>query len=115
MMVEESVSDDALSTPTTFARSAIVNTEKGKIGYIFLPEFYADFSSPKGIHCSEDVAREVIKLKEQKVDGIVIDLRHNPGGSLRVTLGTNGVSLAGPTRKVADVEVDLEALRASMR
>ncbi|MDQ1360572.1 MAG: diaminopimelate epimerase [Acidimicrobiaceae bacterium] len=39
---------------------------------------------------------------------------HNPGGSLRVTLGTNGVSLAGPTQKVADVAVDLDALRASV-
>jgi diaminopimelate epimerase len=40
---------------------------------------------------------------------------HNPGGSLRVTLDANGVSLAGPTHKVADVEVDLEALVASVR
>jgi diaminopimelate epimerase len=40
---------------------------------------------------------------------------HNPGGSLRVGLGSDGVSLAGPTRKVADVEVDLDALRASLR
>jgi diaminopimelate epimerase len=40
---------------------------------------------------------------------------HNRGGSLRVALGSNGVSLAGPTRKVADVEVDLAALRASLQ
>jgi diaminopimelate epimerase len=37
---------------------------------------------------------------------------HNPGDSLRVRLGSNGISLAGPTRRVADVEVDLAALRA---
>ena len=40
---------------------------------------------------------------------------HNPGGSLRVGLGSNGISLAGPTRRVADVEVDLAALRASLQ
>jgi diaminopimelate epimerase len=39
---------------------------------------------------------------------------HNTGGSLRVTLGADGVSLAGPTQKVADVAVDLDALRASV-
>jgi carboxyl-terminal processing protease len=66
----------------TFARSAIVNSDKGKIGYIFLPEFYTDLDRPNGNHCSEDVAREVVKLKEQNVTGIVIDLRNNGGGSL---------------------------------
>jgi diaminopimelate epimerase len=40
---------------------------------------------------------------------------HNPGGALRVVLGSNGISLAGPTRRVADVEVDLDALRASLQ
>ena len=39
---------------------------------------------------------------------------HSPGGSLRVTLGPNGAWLAGPTQKVADVAVDLDALRASV-
>jgi diaminopimelate epimerase len=40
---------------------------------------------------------------------------HNPGGALRVVLGSDGISLAGPTRWVADVEVDLAALRASLQ
>ncbi len=39
---------------------------------------------------------------------------HSPGGSLSVTLGADGISLAGPTQKVADVTVDLDALRASL-
>jgi diaminopimelate epimerase len=40
---------------------------------------------------------------------------HNPGGSLRVALGSDGIALAGPTRLVADVVVDLAALRASLQ
>ncbi len=76
------IRDEIVQDETTFARSAIVNSEKGKIGYIYLPEFYADFDNPKGNRCSVDVANEVIKLKQEKVDGIVIDLRNNGGGSL---------------------------------
>jgi carboxyl-terminal processing protease len=57
---------DEIVQDETFARSAIINTPKGKIGFIYLPEFYADFDNPKGARCSDDVRKEVIRLKEQK-------------------------------------------------
>ena len=65
----------------TYARSAIVNGEH-KIGYIYLPEFYADFERPNGRRCANDVAIEIKKLKAEGVEGIVMDLRRNGGGSL---------------------------------
>ncbi len=65
----------------TFAKSVIINGTH-KIGYIYLPEFYMDFDKPNGAKCSEDVAKEIIKLKAQNVEGIVMDLRGNGGGSL---------------------------------
>ncbi len=72
---------DEIKLDDTFAKSAIIKGER-KIGYIYLPEFYVDFEDPKGAKCSEDVAKEVEKLKAEKVEGIVIDLRGNGGGSL---------------------------------
>jgi carboxyl-terminal processing protease len=73
---------DEIVQDETFARSAVVKSGNSKIGYIFLPEFYADFENANGNRSYKDVEKEVIKLKEQQVDGIVIDLRNNGGGSL---------------------------------
>ncbi len=72
---------DEIKLDDTFARSAIINGAH-KVGYIYLPEFYVDFNDPKGAKCSEDVAREIEKLKAENVEGIIMDLRGNGGGSL---------------------------------
>jgi len=94
---------DEIVQDETFARSAIINDSKGKIGYIYLPEFYADFEDPKGPRCSEDVRKEIIRLKEQKVDGIIIDLRNNGGGSLYDVVQMVGLFIEdGPIVQVKD-------------
>ncbi len=72
---------DEIKLDDTFAKSAIINGEH-KIGYIYLPEFYMDFENPNGARCSDDVAKEIEKLKAENVEGIVMDLRGNGGGSL---------------------------------
>jgi carboxyl-terminal processing protease len=76
-----SIIRDEIKLDDTFAKSAIINGDH-KIGYIYLPEFYVDFADPNGAKCSEDVAKEIEKLKTEKVDGIIMDLRSNGGGSL---------------------------------
>jgi carboxyl-terminal processing protease len=94
---------DEIVQDETFARSVIVNGEKGKIGYIYLPEFYADFDNPKAHRCSIDVAHEILKLKDEKVDGIVMDLRNNGGGSLYDVVQMVGLFIdQGPVVQVRD-------------
>lgn len=74
---------DKIVQDETYVRSAVIDQGTSKIGYIFLPEFYANFNDPTDPHRSSvDVENEVRKLKDAKVDGIVIDLRNNGGGSL---------------------------------
>ncbi|WP_127129804.1 carboxy terminal-processing peptidase [Pseudoflavitalea rhizosphaerae] len=94
---------DKILQDETFARSVVINTPRGKLGMIYLPEFYANFDDPQGARCSEDVRKEIIKLKEQKVDGIIMDLRNNGGGSLYDVVQMVGLFIeGGPIVQVKD-------------
>lgn len=53
------------------------------IGFIRLPSFYSDFKSRDGDNCSKDIKKELEKLKDKNVKGIILDLRFNGGGSLK--------------------------------
>ncbi len=91
---------DEIKLEETFARSAVINTEN-KIGYIYLPEFYFNVDNPAGQKCSEDVAKEIVKLKEENVQGIIIDLRGNGGGSLSEVVKMAGLFIEeGPICQV---------------
>ncbi|MDQ0108532.1 carboxyl-terminal processing protease [Chitinophaga terrae (ex Kim and Jung 2007)] len=91
---------DEIVTEETFAKSAIINGQH-KIGYIYLPEFYADFNDRNGARSADDVAKEVAKLKAEKVDGIILDLRFNGGGSLQDVVQMAGLFIPeGPVVQV---------------
>ncbi len=87
-----------------YAKSLILNYEKeniSNIGYIYLPRFYADFQDKDGRQCAEDVAQEIKKLKSQKVEAIILDLRNNGGGSLRDVVDMSGLFIEeGPIVQV---------------
>ncbi|OHX65372.1 carboxy terminal-processing peptidase [Flammeovirga pacifica] len=75
---------DVVVIEESYAKSAIIVDENSgkKIGLIDLPSFYVDFNDRNGRNCGNDIKQEIIKLKNQNVDGIVFDLRNNGGGSL---------------------------------
>lgn len=72
---------DIVVIEETYAQSVVLKGKK-KLGYIKLPEFYADFSGRGGRSCATDVKQELQKLKNEKVEGVILDLRYNGGGSL---------------------------------
>jgi carboxyl-terminal processing protease len=58
-----------------------VDGEPKRIGIITLPSFYADFEEGK-TRCSVDVERLLERLKDEGIDGLMLDLRNNGGGAL---------------------------------
>ncbi len=98
-----SIVRDVVITEEAMAKSLIISTKGStdKIGYIYLPKFYADFT-PQGVtSCAEDVAKEIEKLKRENVKGIILDLRNNGGGSLRDVVRMSGFFIeSGPIVQV---------------
>lgn len=108
-MIREKIEQDE-----GLARSAIVMRGTDKIGYIALPDFYANFEDKNGFRCSDDIAKEVTKLKHENVKGIVIDLRNNGGGSLVEVVKMVGLFIkTGPVVQVKerDGQVDQSTWR----
>ncbi|GAB5539892.1 MAG: carboxy terminal-processing peptidase [Salibacteraceae bacterium] len=88
---EIAITRDIVVLAETYAKSAIVENEDGiRIGYIYLPKFYADFTRRGGRSSAEDVGKELEKLKAENVDGVVLDLRGNGGGSLKDAVDMTG-------------------------
>lgn len=62
-----------------------------KIGYISLPVFYTRMVEGVGTSCAEDVAREIVKLKKENIEGLILDLRYNGGGSVEEASSLLGI------------------------
>lgn len=60
------------------------------IGYIKLPGFYTEWENDNGSSCANDMAKEIVKLRQENIEGLIIDLRNNGGGSV-----TEAMDLAG--------------------
>ncbi len=100
---EIAIQRDIVIIEETYAKSAIVEDTLtgGKVGYIFLPSFYANFEDPNGRSSSRDMLQEVEKLKNAGVQGIIIDLRGNGGGSLQDAIEIAGIFIdQGPVVQV---------------
>lgn len=97
------ITRDVVVLEDGYAKSAILEHKKTKqrVGLIDLRAFYADFEDSRGRRCARDVKNEVQKLIAEEVDGIIIDLRFNGGGSLSDVVDMTGLFIdKGPIVQV---------------
>ncbi|MFL9843073.1 carboxy terminal-processing peptidase [Flavobacterium rhizosphaerae] len=92
---------EVVEVEETYAKSSVVKKGDKLYGIINLPKFYIDFENQDNRDAAKDVALEVDRLKEQGVEGIIIDLRDNGGGSLKTVVDMTGLFInKGPVVQV---------------
>lgn len=83
------------------------------IGFLSLPAFYEDWEDEKGINgCANDVAKEILKLKKENIEGLILDLRYNGGGSMDEAIELAGIFIdAGPVGQYKTREAKVYTLK----
>lgn len=75
--------------------------DDNKSGYMRIPSFYTDLDESYGLGIANDVAKEIYRLKQENIDGLVIDLRGNGGGSLKEAIDLVGLFIdRGPLSQI---------------
>ncbi|CEN35577.1 C-terminal-processing peptidase (fragment) [Capnocytophaga canimorsus] len=109
-----SIIRDVVEIEETFAKSAIVQDQGRTYGIIDLPKFYVDFQDYKERNAASDMALEIEKLKKQGIEGLVLDLRNNGGGSLKTVVDIGGMFIEkGPIVQVKSTGRNKEVLSDS--
>jgi carboxyl-terminal processing protease len=93
---------DVVELEETYAKSSVIEKDNHKFGLINLPQFYFNMENYRERNAASDVKKEIIRLKKQGMEGLVIDLRGNGGGSLRTAIDIVGLFIKkGPVVQVA--------------
>ena len=99
---EEIITRDVVEIEETYAKSALIKKEDKNYGLIDLRQFYFDMQNYKERNAASDVKKEIIRLKKEGMEGLIIDLRGNGGGSLRTAVDMAGLFIKeGPIVQVA--------------
>ncbi|WP_425562810.1 carboxy terminal-processing peptidase [Litoribaculum gwangyangense] len=107
-----SITRDIVEVFDTYAKSSVVEKDGKKFGVINLPAFYVDFQDYKNINAAKDVKKEIEYLKAEGMEGLVLDLRNNGGGSLPTVVDMAGLFIKdGPIVQVRSTGEAKEVLK----
>ncbi len=96
-----SIVRDIVELEETFVKSSVVEMDDRTFGVINLPKFYIDFNERNFRNSATDMEQEIERLKEENVEGLLIDLRNNGGGSLKTAIEIAGLFISdGPVVQV---------------
>jgi carboxyl-terminal processing protease len=98
---EITLTRDIVEIEETYAKTAMVQEEGKNFGIINLPKFYFNMEDYEERNAASDIKKDIIRLKEQNMDGLVLDLRNNGGGSLKTVVDIAGLFIEeGPIVQV---------------
>ena len=111
-VVDLKIKRDIVLLEETYVRSSIVSKHENLYGFINLPKFYIDFDNSTSRDAARDVKKEIIRLKNLGVKGLVLDLRNNGGGSLKTVVEMAGLFIQeGPIVQVRSMDKESKILR----
>ena len=95
------ITRDIVQLEETFVKSSVVEKDGKKYGVIDLPKFYINFDDRNFRDSAKDMEKEIERLKKENVEGLLIDLRNNGGGSLDTAIKIAGLFVdKGPVVQV---------------
>ena len=108
---EVTVKRDIVQLEETYIKSSIVEKGNNSYGVINIPKFYIDFDNQNNRDAAKDLRTEIIRLKEQGMKGLVIDLRNNGGGALKTVVDMAGMFIKnGPVVQVKYFDKEKQVL-----
>lgn len=111
-VVDLKIKRDIVLLEETYVRSSIVSKHENLYGFINLPKFYIDFDNSTSRDAAKDIKKEIIRLKNLGVKGLVLDLRNNGGGSLKTVVEMAGLFIQeGPIVQVRSMDKKSKILR----
>ena len=111
-VVDLKIKRDIVLLEETYVRSSIVSKHENLYGFINLPKFYIDFDNSTSRDAAKDIKKEIIRLKNLGVKGLVLDLRNNGGGSLKTVVEMAGLFIQeGPIVQVRSMDKESQILR----
>ena len=111
-----SIPRDEILLEETYAKSTKVVKNGVTFGVINLPKFYIDFQDSNSRNAATDVKKEIELLKAEGMEGLVLDLRNNGGGSLKTVVDIGGLFIdKGPIVQVRSTGNNKEVLEDKQR
>ena len=98
------ITRDIVELAETYAKSSLIKDDISTYGLINLPRFYVDFDDYGERNAASDIKKEILGLKSKGINGLILDLRNNGGGSLKTVVDITGFFIEkGPVVQVKSI------------